>query len=186
MDEAIEKVDEAAKVEPTAEKKSAPSIDDLQKQIDELTRHAKNKEEEAARVQKKLEKFQADEDARKKAELSEIDRLKLERQEALTKAEQAEAILQAERTKNLIYAEASKPQFGDKKYKFLKPDIAYQLLTDEEKSGDVLEGLKRLAKENDFLLEKPTASGDGVGSPARSKTKSNNSEAKQDYKIPRI
>lgn len=181
----VVKVDETKKEESTAGAKPQVTVEDLQKQLEESARHAKNKEEEAARIQKKLETFQAAEDKRKKDELSELDRLKLEKQEAETKAAAAEATLQTERIKNNIYAEANKPQFGEKKQKFVKPEMAYRLLTDEEKAGDITDALKKLAKENPFLLEQPPA-GDGVGSPTRGKPKSNLSEEKLDYKIPRI
>jgi hypothetical protein len=155
MDTTEEKKEEVQQVDEkkTDATPAALSAEELQKKLDEMERHAKNKEEEAARVQKKLEKFQTDEDKRKKDELSEIDRLKLEKQEAETKAINAEATLQTERVRNSIYAEANKPQFGEKKQKFIKPEIAYQLLSDEDKAGDIAEALKKLAKENPFLLE---------------------------------
>lgn len=127
---------------------------------------------EAAARRKQLDEYQAAEEKRKKDEMSEVERLKLEKQEAESKAAQAEATLKAERVKMEIFAEASKAQFGDKKQKFVKPEIAYQLLTDEQKNGgDIVSALKAMAKDNPFLLEQPPT-GDGVGSPKGGKSQS--------------
>lgn len=188
MDATEEKKDNAvedAKKEESTEGKKPASSEELQKQLDELTRHAKNKEEEAVRVQKKFEKLQADEDKRKKEELSELDRLKLEKQEAETKAEAAERTLQTERAKSSIYAEANKAQFGDKKVKFVDAEVVYQLLTEEEKAGDIITALQAKAKKYPFLLDQPASNGDGVGTGKKAK-QTINSERKQDYKIPRL
>lgn len=53
---------------------------------EELARKLQNKIEEAARLHKKVEKFEADEEARKKATLSETERLQQERDEAVKTA----------------------------------------------------------------------------------------------------
>jgi hypothetical protein len=159
---------ETTEEEKTGEKPVEVSAEEYKRMQSALK--AANKESAARR--KQIEELQAADDKRKKDELSEIDRLKLEKQEAETKAATAEATLQAERVKNQIYAEASKAQFGEKKQPFEKPEIAYKLLSDEDKAGDVEDALKRLAKENPFLLKQVPA-GDGVGSPARGKTKTN-------------
>jgi len=184
MDTEEKKIEETEKVEEKAVEKTAPvTTEALQKQLEELQRHAKNKEEEAARVQKKLEGFQAAEDKRKKDELTELERLKLEKKEAEEKATQAQAVLIAERTKYEVLAEAGKPQFGDKKLKFINPEIAFRLLSDEDKAKGIINALTELAKENPFLLEQPAANGDGVGSPKKSNQKSLD-EKQLVYKIP--
>jgi hypothetical protein len=139
---------------------------------------AKAKKAEAALV-----KFQEAEDKRKKNELSELDRLKLEKQEAENKATQAQTELQTERERNSILAEASKPQFGDKKMKFCNPEIAYRLLTEDDKSKGIVSALQELAKANPFLLETPAVAGDGVGSP-RKGIKSSEEQKPPNYKIP--
>lgn len=126
----------------------------------------------AEKAEKALLKFQEAEDKRKKDELSEIERLKLEKKEAEEKAAQAESVLLAERSKFEIIAEASKPQFGDKKQKFINPEIAFKLLGDEDKAKGILVALNELAKASPFLLEQPTQSGDGVGSPKKNNSKS--------------
>jgi hypothetical protein len=126
----------------------------------------------AEKAEKALLKFQEAEDKRKKDELSEIDRLKLEKREAEDKAEKAATELQIEREKITILAEANKPQFGEKKQKFCNPEIAYKLLTPEDKAKGITEALKELAKENPFLLEQPAQTGDGVGSPKKNNSKS--------------
>jgi hypothetical protein len=184
MDTEEKKQDETAKVEEKAVEKTAPVTNDvLQKQLEDLQRHAKNKEEEAARIQKKLENFQAAEDKRKKDELSELDRLKLEKQEAENKATQAQTELQTERERNSILAEANKPQFGDKKLKFISPEIAYKLLTKDDKEKGIVSALQELAKASPFLLETPAVAGDGVGSP-RKGIKSSEEQKPPNYKIP--
>mgnify|MGYP001285114408 CR=1 FL=1 len=184
MDTEEKKVEETAKVEEKAVEKTAPvTTEALQKQLEELQRHAKNKEEEAARVQKKLETFQAAEDKRKKDELGELDRLKLEKKEAEEKATQAQAVLQAERTKYEVLAEAGKAQFGEKKLKFINPEIAFRLLSDEDKAKGIVNALNELAKANPFLLDLPAANGDGVGSPKKNNQK-NSEEKPPVYKIP--
>lgn len=63
----------------TVETKVAESAEDL-------ARRLRNKEEEAARLHKKVEKFEADEQARKTAALTETERLQKERDEALKTA----------------------------------------------------------------------------------------------------
>jgi chromatin segregation and condensation protein Rec8/ScpA/Scc1 (kleisin family) len=186
MDTEEKKDEQTEKVEEKATEKVAPATTEaLQKQLEELQRHAKNKEEEAARVQKKLETFQAAEDKRKKDELSEVERLKLEKKEAEEKATQAQAVLIAERTKYEVLAEAGKAQFGDKKQKFINPEIAFRLLSDEDKAKGILVALNELAKANPFLIEQPAANGDGVGSPKKEKSKSLDEKAPV-YKIPRF
>jgi hypothetical protein len=188
MDEKQEdvKVDETKKDDSTADKKPATvTAEDLQKQLDELTRHAKNKEEEAARVQKKLEKYQADEEQRKKDALSEVDRLKLEKQEALDKAATLESKYQAETIKHEIFAEAGKAQFGEtKKQKFIDAETAYALLSKDEIEKGIPQALANLAKSKPFLLESVQA-GDGVGSPKAGKSKTV-TEEKRNYPIPRF
>lgn len=137
----------------------------------------------AEKAEKALLKFQEAEDKRKKDELSEIDRLKLEKKEAEEKAVQAQAVLLAERSKFEIIAEATKPQFGDKKQKFINPEIAFRLLGDEDKAKGTLAALNELAKANPFLLEQPANNGDGVGSPKKNASKSLE-EKPQNFKIP--
>ena len=53
---------------------------------DDLARKLRNKEEEAARLHKKVEKFEAEEADRKKSQLTEKERLEAERDEALKTA----------------------------------------------------------------------------------------------------
>jgi len=64
------------------------SIEEMQAEIDKLTRSLANKTEESDRVHKKLEKYQREEDERKRAELSEIERITLERDSFKTEIEQ--------------------------------------------------------------------------------------------------
>lgn len=137
----------------------------------------------AEKAERALLKFQEVEDKRKKDELSELDRLKLEKQEAENKATQAQTELQTERERNSILAEASKPQFGDKKMKFCNPEIAYRLLTEDDKAKGIVSALQELAKVNPFLLETPAVAGDGVGSP-RKGIKSSEEQKPPNYKIP--
>lgn len=73
------------------------TAEELQKALEEAQRSLKNKTEEAARVHAKLTKFEAAEEERRKAELSEIDRLKADLQAAQTAAKQAQiAVLKKE------------------------------------------------------------------------------------------
>jgi len=124
----------------------------------------------AEKAEKALLKFQEAEDKRKKDELSELDRLKLEKQEAETRAQNAANELLAEREKNTIYAEANKAQFGEGKAKFAEPEVAYKLLDPELKEKGILQALQELAKKHPYLLEAAQPSkGDGVGSPAKGK-----------------
>ena len=62
-------------VEPTQET-PAKTVEELQQELDKAQRSLQNKEEEAKRVHAKLTKFEQAEEERKKAEMSEIDRLK--------------------------------------------------------------------------------------------------------------
>jgi hypothetical protein len=60
------------KVEPVKE----PTLDELKTELEQAKQHAKNKEEEAARHFKKLQTFEQAEQAKKDAELSELDKEK--------------------------------------------------------------------------------------------------------------
>lgn len=82
---------ETVKVEP----EKIESVDELKAMIEKLNRTVTNKEQEAERVHKKLEKFEKEEEQRKLAELSEIDKLKLEAETA--KKEAAELKLNLKR-----------------------------------------------------------------------------------------
>jgi len=160
---------EEKKEEVKAVETTAPTIEELQKKLDELTRHAANKEQEAERVQKKVAAFEKAEAERKTAEMTEMEKLTAKLNEAEAKRQEAEKVLEAEREKNQIFAEASKPQFGDGKLKFAEPEIAYKLLDAEMKAKGIVEGLAELAKKHPYLLDKPAATGDGVGSPKKGK-----------------
>jgi hypothetical protein len=76
-----------------------PTVEQLLKENEDLKRHSKNKEEEAARVHKENEMFRKQDEDRKKAELTEVDRLKAEKAEAETKRTEAEKLLVDERAK---------------------------------------------------------------------------------------
>jgi len=127
----------------------------------------------ADKAEKALLKFQEAEDKRKKDELSELERLKLEKKEAEDKAQKAADELSAERERNQILAEANKPQFGESKLKFAEPELVPLLLTPEMKAKGITEALQELAKNHPSLLDKPAATGDGVGSPRANKSKTN-------------
>lgn len=133
------KQEETSKGETPEEvaKTVTPTIEELQKKIDELTRHATNKEQEAARVRKKVEAFEQAEADRKKSEMSEIDRLKLEKQEADTRAETA-----ANETRNL------------------KLQIAFEDAADEL---EVVFASKEAAKDAYTFLDKKIVGDDGAG-----------------------
>lgn len=140
---------------------------------------------------KKLAELEAAEKTRREAELSEIDKANAKLTEADARAERAEKALVDERIKNAVYAEANKAQYGEKKSKFVSPEIAYKLLdlskieVEDDKVTGIPDLLKALAKENSFLLELPDE-GDGVGSPRRTKQKQQIETKRADLPIPRI
>ena len=152
-DEVIEKV-EITKEEKAGAKPAALSVEDLQRQLDEQTRHAKNKEEEAARVQKKLEKFQADEDKRKKDEMTETERLKVEKVEAETKLQQAEAKAKRTLVRSAIMAEANKLKFKDPEDAIKHLDLSTFDVDETDNVKGVKEAVDALAKSKDYLLDK--------------------------------
>jgi hypothetical protein len=174
-DELEEKKDEVKTESPAPSTKNDEHMIPKSRLDEEI---AKSKKAETA-----LAKFQEAEDKRKKEEMSELDRLKLEKKEAEDKAQKAADELSTEREKNQIFAEASKPQFGDGKLKFAEPEIAYKLLDAEDKVKGILQALTELAKKHPYLLDKPAASGDGVGSPKKGK-KASEGEVLQ--KLPRV
>lgn len=179
-----EKQEEKKEVTENKPAEKAVNLEELQKKIDELERHAKNKEEEAARHAKKVESFEKAEKERKEAEMTEMEKLNAKLAEAEAKRIEAENVLQAEREKNTIYAEASKPQFGEGKLKFAEPEVAYKLLDPEMKEKGILQALQELAKKHPYLLETPASSkGDGVGSPV--KGKKINQVAESSVRMPR-
>jgi len=113
----------------------------------------------AEKAEKEILRLKTAEDERKKKELSEVDLLKVQKKEAEDIAAQAKLDLQAEREKNTAIAEASKLQFGadkEKKLRFINPEVAYKLLTEEAKAKGIVEALTALAKDNPYLLEVPT------------------------------
>ena len=140
---------------------------------------------------KKLAELEAAEKTRREAELSEIDKATAKLTEADQRAERAEKALTDERVKNAVYAEANKAQYGEKKSKFVSPEIAYKLLdlskieVEDGKVTGVADMLKALAKDNPFLLEQP-ANGDRVGSPSRDQKKQQLETKRGDYTLPRI
>jgi len=81
--------EQGEKPEVKATETAAPTIEELQKKIDELTRHATNKEEEAARVQKKVEAFEQAEKKRIEAQLSKEELAEKQRADEKAKADQA-------------------------------------------------------------------------------------------------
>ena len=156
---------------------------------------ALEKERTASRANKdalkKLADLEAAEKTRREAELSEIDKANAKLTEAAQRAERAEQALTNERVKNAVYAEANKAQFGEKKSKFVSPEIAYKLLDlskieiEDGKVTGVGEMLKALAKENPFLLEQPS-NGDRVGSPRAGGQKQQPETKRADVPLPRI
>lgn len=89
-----------ATVEPVVdpqkpETKPDLTIDELKTELDKALRTVHNKEEEAARVHAKLEKFEQEELKRKEAELSEMDKLKLRAETA--EKEKADLLVQIAR-----------------------------------------------------------------------------------------
>lgn len=60
----------------------APTLEELQKENEKLARHAKNKEEEAARVQKRVDAFEKADVKRQEAQLSKEQLLEKRTQEA--------------------------------------------------------------------------------------------------------
>jgi hypothetical protein len=72
--------------EKVAEVKTETVETKVTESAEDLARRLRNKEEEAARLHKKVEKFEADEETRKKAAMSETERLQKERDEALQTA----------------------------------------------------------------------------------------------------
>ncbi len=184
----IETPAESAPVQPPA-----PSAKKDEQPAEHMIPKSRLDEEIAKRdkAEKELQKFQAAEDKRKKDELSEVDRVKLEKTESDQRAERAEKALTDERVKNAIYAEANKAQYGEKKSKFVSPEIAYKLLdlsrieVEDGKVTGVADMLKTLAKDNPFLLEQAT-NGDRVGSPSRDKLKQQPEIKRGDVIIPRI
>jgi hypothetical protein len=67
---------DAPVIEPKAEPAKEPTLEELKEKLAEATQHAKNKEEEAARHFKKIQTFEQAEQAKKDAELSELDKEK--------------------------------------------------------------------------------------------------------------
>lgn len=97
----------ATETEATQEQQAAKpvTVEDLQAQLEQLERTAKNKAEEAARVHKKLEAYEKAEDERKRAEMSEMDRIKADLEATQTQLKRA----QLDNLKNTIATELGLP-----------------------------------------------------------------------------
>ena len=87
---------EGEKPEQKATETAAPTIEELQKKIEELSRHATNKEEEAARVQKKIESFELAEKTRLEAQMTKEQLA--EKQQANERAKVEKTLADAEKT----------------------------------------------------------------------------------------
>jgi hypothetical protein len=126
-DEITEMVEEAGEPQIVDTPKEAErTIDELKAELDKLQRTVKNREEEAARVHAKLEKFEKEEQARKEAEMTEMEKIKLQ-------AESAEKQL-AEARKSLLKREvAAKVELPEILIDRLKGDSAEELEADAKK-----------------------------------------------------
>jgi hypothetical protein len=105
----VEVKQEGATPEPKATETAAPTIEELQKKIDELARHATNKEEEAARVQKKIESLELAEKKRLEAQLTKEQLA--ERQKAEEKAKIEKSLADAEKLVEAADAKLLKAAF---------------------------------------------------------------------------
>jgi hypothetical protein len=126
-DEITEMVEEAGEPQIVDTPKEAErTIDELKAELDKLQRTVKNREEEAARVHAKLEKFEKEEQARKEAEMTEMEKIKLQ-------AESAEKQL-ADVRKSLLKREvAAKVELPEILIDRLKGDSAEELEADAKK-----------------------------------------------------
>lgn len=128
------------------------------------------------KAQRALEKYQADEEKKKLADMTEIERLKAEKTTAETKALQFQKDLETERERNAVITKANDLNFQN-------AEQAYKL-AERDENGKVESGaLEKLAKESPYLLKKNN--GDGVGSPAKGKTPSPTDKPRE-YKVPRL
>jgi len=131
-----------------------PTIEELSAQIEELKRHAANKEEQANRhgksltaAEKKLAEYEAKEQAIRDAQLSEAEKANKARAEL----EQRNQHLQ----KQLV---ASKVREAASSMGIINPKIAASAIEQELEYGDdgmptnLEDSLKRLVKENPYLV----------------------------------
>lgn len=180
-----EKQDEKSE-EKKATEKAAPTIEELQKRNEELERHAKNKEEEAARVQKKVEAFERAEKERAEAQLSKEQLLEKQKADAEAEAEKAKAM--AKQKEDAADAKLLKAAFllKAKDMGFENPADAFTLAeksaVTKKEDGDYDEASIETALKPLIGRLPVKAQGDGKGTPKlppapMSKTKSKEGKA---------
>jgi len=155
--EKVEKVAEEPQKKEVVVEKPKQSLEELIAENESLKRTNLNKIDEAKRVHEKLEKFEQDEEKRKLAELTEMDRLKLE---AKTAKEEA-----AESKQKLLRREIAAKVGENLKVKF--PEILISRIqgeTPEDMEADAKKLMEELpkAKTSNTNTTNP-GGGDGTG-----------------------
>lgn len=146
---------------------------------------------EYAKSLKRLTELEEAEEKRKAEALTQEQKLQGLVEAERKQREAAEQTLKQERIRNAVYLEATKPQFGERKSRFIDPAEAELFMAqygeveiDEDgKVNGVVEALHKLAKAKAHLLEQPAALKSGT--PVVGK-KVNTAEIQATYPIPRL
>jgi len=151
-----DKEKETEMVEPEEEtsegSEQEPTLEETQSEL-EATRKALSKaNKEAASRRKELEKYEAAEEKRKQAEMTELEKLSKERDDALMAAEAAQKSAEAKLLKATIISKAAGLNFADPSDAFALLDRS-ELTLAEDGSVDGLDtALKELAEAKPYML----------------------------------
>lgn len=163
-EEAKRKAAESEESSDEEENEEELTVAELKEKLEKAKRHAKNKEQEAARVQGKLATYEKAEADRKAAELTEV-----EKAEAKAKAAEAEKLKLEQENKLLKMQSSFNSKVRELKLEFVNEVAAQDAFKalDVETIGDDLSGMeaaiKTLVKDRSYLFgkEQQTVINDG-------------------------
>lgn len=139
---------------------------------------------------KKLQAFEAAEDARKKAAMTELERAKTEAQESSAKLTATQAELNVIKLRTAVEREAVKLGYADPEDAYKLLDTSALVLDDKGVVEGLSEALKNLAKTKPYLLTPQKAAavekGKGLGTDTGPKKKVPEGKEGQTAKIPLV
>lgn len=140
-----------------------PSIAEMQAEVETMRKALKEATKEAVDRKKRLADLEAEENKRKEAELSEVQKLQKQLADAKAAAEAREKEVEALRLRSAVESAATKLAFLNPADAYLLADLSGVEMTADGKATGVEDALKSLLKERPYLAngQKP----DGKGTP---------------------
>jgi len=125
---------------------------------------------EAASRRKKLDKFEAEEETRRKADLSELEKAQEDLAAAKAERERLATVMERDRIRYAVEMAAAGLEFQSPADAFNLADLSSVEVTEDGEVTGVAEALKALAKEKPYLIK---AENGGPGTPPSKKKKTN-------------